>query len=73
VTGRTLVVTNGFPPRIGGIESFLLSLVRGMKPDSVVVHTARQPGDAAFDASLTFPVIRDPSRIMLPTPAITRR
>jgi len=44
-----------------------------MDPSTVVVHTARQPGDAAFDAGLEFPVIRDPSRIMLPTPAITKR
>ena len=37
------------------------------------MHTARQEGDAAFDADLAFPVIRDPSRIMLPTPSITKR
>jgi phosphatidyl-myo-inositol dimannoside synthase len=73
VTGRTLVVTNDFPPRVGGIESFVLAMVQRMDPDSVVVHTARQPSDAVFDATLAFPVIRDPSRIMLPTPAITRR
>jgi phosphatidyl-myo-inositol dimannoside synthase len=73
MTGRTLVITNDFPPRVGGIESFVLAMVERMKPGSVVVHTARQPGDAAFDATLPFPVIRDRSRIMLPTPAITRR
>lgn len=73
MTGRTLVVTNDFPPRVGGIESFVLAMVQRMDPGSVVVHTARQEGDAAFDASLAFPVIRDPSRIMLPTPSITRR
>jgi phosphatidylinositol alpha-1,6-mannosyltransferase len=70
---RTLVITNDFPPRVGGIESFVLALVRRMDPSTVVVHTARQPGDAAFDAGLDFPVVRDPSRIMLPTPAITSR
>ncbi len=73
MTGRTLVVTNDFPPRVGGIESFVLAMVKRMPPDSVVVHTARQPGDAAFDAGLPFPVIRDPSRLMVPTPAITKR
>ncbi len=70
---RTLVITNDFPPRVGGIESFVLAMVQRMDPASVVVHTARQPGDAAFDAGLDFPVVRDPSRIMLPTPAITTR
>ncbi len=73
MTGRTLVVTNDFPPRVGGIESFVLAMVQRMDPASVVVHTARQEGDAAFDADLAFPVIRDPSRIMLPTPSITKR
>lgn len=71
--GRTLVVTNDFPPRTGGIESFVLAMANRMPPDAVVVHTARQPGDAAFDGTLPFPVVRDPSRIMLPTPAIAKR
>lgn len=73
MTARTLVVTNDFPPRVGGIESFVLEMVRRMPPESVVVHTARQDGDADFDATLPFPVVRDRSRIMLPTPGITRR
>jgi phosphatidylinositol alpha-1,6-mannosyltransferase len=73
VTGRTLVITNDFPPRVGGIESFVLAMVQRMDPDRVVVHTARQAGDAEFDAGLAFPVVRDRSGIMLPTPAITRR
>ena len=73
MAGRTLVVTNDFPPRVGGIESFVLAMVERLPPDQVVVHTARQPGDAVFDATLSFPVVRDPSKIMLPTPAITRR
>lgn len=73
VVRRTLVVTNDFPPRVGGIESFVFAMVQRMDPDQVVVHTARQPGDTAFDASLAFPVIRDPSRVMLPVPSTTRR
>ena len=70
---RTLIVTNDFPPRTGGIESFVLAMASRLPADQVVVHTARQPGDAAFDATLPFPVIRDPSRLMVPTPQITRR
>ena len=73
MTRRTLVVTNDFPPRVGGIESFVLAMVQGMDPAAVVVHTARQPGDAGFDAGLAFPVVRDPARVLLPTPSITRR
>lgn len=70
---RTLIVTNDFPPRTGGIESFVLAMAQRMPAEAVVVHTARQRGDAAFDASLPFPVVRDPSPLMVPTPAIARR
>jgi phosphatidylinositol alpha-1,6-mannosyltransferase len=71
--GRTLIVTNDFPPRTGGIESFVLAMAQRMPRDEVVVHTARQNGDREFDAGLDFPVIRDRSRLMVPTPAISRR
>jgi len=71
--GRILIVTNDFPPRTGGIESMVLALARRLPADRVVVHTARQAGDRAFDATLPFEVVRDPSRLMVPTPAITRR
>jgi phosphatidylinositol alpha-1,6-mannosyltransferase len=70
---RTLIVTNDFPPRTGGIESFVLAMAQRMDPAEVVVHTARQPGDRQFDAGLGFEVVRDRSRLMVPTPTITRR
>lgn len=73
MSGRTLVVTNDFPPRTGGIESFVLAMAQRMTPGSVVVHTARQQGDAAFDTACGLTVVRDRARLMLPTPAITRR
>lgn len=71
--GRILIVTNDFPPRTGGIESFVVAIARLLPADQVVVHTARQKGDAAFDTTLPFPVVRDPSPLMVPTPAITKR
>ena len=70
---RVLVVTNDFPTRRGGIESFVLALCERMPRDEVVVYTASMPGDAEFDRTLNFPVYRDPSRILLPTPAVARR
>ena len=70
---RVLVVTNDFPTRRGGIESFVLSLCQRMAPDEVVVYTASMPGDAAYDATLPFPVYRDPSSMLLPTGAVGRR
>jgi phosphatidylinositol alpha-1,6-mannosyltransferase len=71
--GRTLVITNDFPPRTGGIESFVLAMAQRMPADEVVVHTARQRGDREFDARLPFEVVRDPASVLLPTPAVARR
>jgi phosphatidylinositol alpha-1,6-mannosyltransferase len=70
---RVLVVTNDFPTRRGGIESFVLALCEGMPADDVVVYTASMPADAEYDAGLPFPVYRDPGSLLLPTPAVTRR
>ncbi len=39
----------------------------------MVVYTASMPGDGDHDADLPFPVYRDPSRMLLPTPAVARR
>jgi phosphatidylinositol alpha-1,6-mannosyltransferase len=70
---RVLVVTNDFPTRRGGIESFVLALCERMPPDQVVVYTASMPGDREYDAGLPFPVHRDPCRTLLPTPAVAAR
>ncbi|MDX3000179.1 glycosyltransferase family 4 protein [Kribbella solani] len=66
-----LVVTNDFPPRQGGIETFVRALCDEL-PD-VVVYTSHEPGDRAYDATLPFPVIRDRATMLLPTARITRR
>ena len=70
---RVLVVTNDFPTRRGGIESFVLALCQQMPADDVVVYTASMPGDREHDAGLPYPVYRDPSSMLLPTPAVARR
>jgi phosphatidylinositol alpha-1,6-mannosyltransferase len=68
----TLVITNDFPPRQGGIETFVYEVVSRMAGD-LVVYTSSEPGAADFDRTLPFPVVRDPSRTLLPTPRMTRR
>jgi phosphatidyl-myo-inositol dimannoside synthase len=70
---RTLVVTNDFPTRQGGIEAFVLALCHRMPPSEVVVYTATMPGDTAYDAGLPFRVVRDPARRLLPTGAVAGR
>ena len=50
-----------------------MSLCERMDPDRVVVYTASMPGDLEHDATLPFPVYRDPASMLLPTPAVARR
>lgn len=47
---RTLLVTNDFPPKVGGIQSYLGELWRRLDPSSTAVLTASSdPGARAFD------------------------
>ncbi|QLH21636.1 glycosyltransferase family 4 protein [Streptomyces sp. Rer75] len=64
---RTLVITNDFPPRQGGIETFVHAMTSRFPPGAVVVHTSSEAGAAAYDAMLPYPVVRDPVRMLLPT------
>ncbi|WP_418276510.1 glycosyltransferase family 4 protein [Isoptericola jiangsuensis] len=69
---RTLVVTNDFPPRQGGIETFVHAMTSRFDPDDVVVYTSSSPGQDEFDRSVPYPVVRARTRMLLPTPARTR-
>jgi phosphatidylinositol alpha-1,6-mannosyltransferase len=70
---KTLVVTNDFPPRPGGIQAFVHNLARLRPPGSVVVYAPAWPGAAEFDAEQPFPVVRHPTSLMLPEPTVLRR
>ncbi|HEY2299462.1 MAG TPA: glycosyltransferase family 4 protein [Jatrophihabitans sp.] len=69
----TLVVTNDFPPRQGGIQSYVHELTRRQPSGSIVVYASDHAGSAAFDADQPFPVVRHPTAMLLPTPAVRRR
>lgn len=70
---RTLIVTNDFPTRRGGIESFVYAIANRLPADEVAVYTASMPGDSDLDARLPYPVVRDPSPILTPTPRVASR
>ena len=70
---RTLVVTNDFPPRAGGIQAYVHRLVTPQPPGSMVVLASTSRGAAAFDAEQPFPVVRYPAGMLLPTPAVLKR
>jgi phosphatidyl-myo-inositol dimannoside synthase len=70
---RTLIVTNDFPPRQGGIQSFVHQAALRQPPGSVVVYASDHTGSAAFDAAQGFPVVRHGAGLLLPTPAARSR
>ncbi|MEU8925195.1 glycosyltransferase family 4 protein [Kitasatospora sp. NPDC048545] len=73
---RTLIVTNDFPPRPGGIQAFVHNMAVRQPAGSIVVYasTWRDGSEVRrFDAEQPFPVIRDRTKVMVPTPRVTRR
>jgi phosphatidylinositol alpha-1,6-mannosyltransferase len=68
-----LVVTNDFPPRVGGVQQYVWNLVRRLPADRVAVLAPRWPGWREHDAGLPFPVHRWPARFMWPGADLERR
>lgn len=68
-----LLVTNDFPPKLGGIQSYLWELWRRLPPDSFTVLTTPHPGSETWDAAQPFRVERTAERVLLPTPSLARR
>ena len=75
-TPAILCITNDFGPRAGGIETFIIGLVERMPKSSVIVYTSSQEGSEPFDRAWRedygVEVIRDKSKILLPTPRVGR-
>jgi phosphatidylinositol alpha-1,6-mannosyltransferase len=70
---KTLVVTNDYPPRVGGIQRALEALVATFPPDRVAVLCPAWDGADAFDARAAYRVIRQPERFLWPTRSVARR
>ena len=70
---RTLLVTNDFPPRVGGIQRTLESLWHHLPPDRLGVFCPEGEGAQAYDAAQPYPVFRQPEKVLWPTPATAAR
>jgi phosphatidylinositol alpha-1,6-mannosyltransferase len=74
VSNPVLFVTNDFGPRAGGIETFIIGLIQRRPFGQTIVYTAFQENSAQFDAdwlaNYGVRVIRDRSKILLPTPRV---
>lgn len=62
-----LLVTNDFPPKIGGIQSYLWELWRRLPAEEVTVFTTAHRGAEVFDRAQKFRVVRSRRSVLLPT------
>lgn len=70
---KHLLVTNDFPPKIGGIQSLLWEWWRRLPSESFAVLTSPYEGAAAFDAAQPFRIERTREPVLLPHPWMVRR
>jgi phosphatidylinositol alpha-1,6-mannosyltransferase len=73
---KIICITNDFGPRAGGIETFVIGLIERLPKDSLTVYTSSQDHASDYDQKwlrdFGVKVIRDPSKILLPTPRTIR-
>jgi phosphatidylinositol alpha-1,6-mannosyltransferase len=73
---KLLLVTNDFGPRAGGIETFIIGLLERIEDKEIWVYTSHQPNSADYDQrwlnKYKVRVIRDRSKVLLPTPRVVR-
>ena len=73
---RVLLVTNDFPPRRGGIQSYLgefVSRLVAAGSHDITVYAPQWKGAEAFDMAAGYRVVRHPGTLMLPVPTVDRR
>ena len=74
---RVLLVTNDFPPRRGGIQSYLVELVTRLAATgehTITVYAPQWKGADDFDTrTVGYQVVRHPGTLMLPVPRVDVR
>jgi phosphatidylinositol alpha-1,6-mannosyltransferase len=70
---KVLVVTNDFPPRVGGVNSYVAELMQRFPPGDVTVFASDWSGADRFDALYPQRVVRWPLRSMYPTAPVRDR
>jgi phosphatidylinositol alpha-1,6-mannosyltransferase len=73
MAGRHLLVTNDFPPKVGGIQSLLWEWWRRLPVDQFAVLTSPYKGAGEWDAQQEFRVERIRESVLLPHPLMVKR
>ncbi len=68
----SLLVTNDFPPKLGGIQSYLHELWRRLPPAETTVYTTAHAGASAWDTQQAFRVVRAQQKVLLPSARLAR-
>lgn len=71
---KTLLVTNDFPPRPGGIQSYLQRFLAELPAESIGVYCSTWHPERCqkYDAEQAFPIYRNPTSVLLPTPNVCK-
>ena len=73
---RVLLVTNDFPPRRGGIQSYLEQFVSRLADTGdheLTVYAPQWKGAEDYDRAADYRIVRHPGTLMLPEPGVDRR
>ena len=70
---KHLLVTNDFPPKIGGIQNLLYEWWRRLPSESFAVLTSPYSGSKQFDAAQSFEIRRTREPVLLPHPLMVRK
>ena len=70
---RHLLVTNDFPPKVGGIQSYLWELWRRLPSEDVHVYTTPYENSSAFDDAEAYRIKRSIEPVLLPHPFLPSR
>ncbi len=73
---RILLVTNDFPPRRGGIQSYLEQFANRLAATGehqLTVYAPRWKDSDAYDRAAPFRIVRHPGTLMVPEPGVDRR
>lgn len=67
---NVLVVTNDFPPKVGGVNYYVSELARRFPAGTATVFASTWPNASEFDQTFPQRVVRWPTRTLLPTPSV---
>ena len=68
-----LLVTNDYPPKVGGIQSYLWEIYRRLPQKEVTVLCTPYKNCKTFDSKQSHKIIRTKQRVLLPTPQLAKQ